>query len=113
MIAEASLEKAVQSSDSLQALGDPTTTASKQQRLAMVRAGNEFCKKAKSVSILAKWMGDKLQQGNALLMLAQAHLMKGRVAPAAKAAIEAEALFGECEDQVDQASSRSVLTTAA
>merc|ERR550525_1897166 len=111
MIAEASLEKAVQSSDSLQALGDPSTTASKQQRLAMVRAGNEFCKKAKSVAILAKWMGDKMQQGNALLFLAQAHLMKGRIDPAVKAASEAEALFGQCEDQVDQASGRSFLTS--
>jgi len=115
MIAEASLEKAVQATDSLMALGEQanSTNMGKQQRLAMIRAGNEFCKKARSVAVLAKWMGDKLQQGNALLFLAQAHLMKGRVDPAVKAAVEAEALFAECEEQVDQASSGSVLTTVA
>jgi len=60
---------------------------------------------------LAKYMGDKLQEGHAKLFFAQAQLMKGRVAQAMNAAVEAEACFAACDDQDGMAGSRSGLSS--
>merc|ERR1719323_3075224 len=112
MIAEAHLEMAIKANDSLAAMGDQALQKpGKAQRMALIRAENEVSKKANSVAVLARYMGDKLQEGHAKLFFAQAQLMKGRVAQAMNAAVEAEACFAACDDQVEMAGSRSGLSS--
>lgn len=102
VMTHASLMVGDQAIEALKAFGDSKEAAAKEQSSALRRASREAMSRAKSSVALARWMGDKLQLGIALVYLAHAHVMANRLKEGMKVATEAEALFQEIGDEQEQ-----------
>jgi len=101
-MAHASLRQCQQSDEALKHLNQSNKGLSKEHTNALRRASREAFAQAKSSVTLARWMGDRVQEGIALTYLAQAHIVGGRLKEALKTATEAEVLFQEMGDEVEQ-----------
>jgi len=103
-MAHASLKLCMQSEDALKALeGQKNSHVQKEHASALRRASREALAHAKSSTVLAKWMGDKVQLGIALTFLSQAHIVGGHLKEALKAATEAEEIYQELGYETEQA----------
>lgn len=116
LMGQAHCERAMLAGQSLAALGDERSKNSGQgrsQKVLVARNTRLAAEKANSAAVLARWMGDKLEQAGAMLELAQAHMLKGRARQALKGCLAIEALFSDTGDVGELAESYRVCRKGA